>query len=98
MKLKPLGDNVVIKASEPEVQTKSGLLLAETAQEKPRKGEVIAVGDGKWDDEGKHRIPLDVKTGDTVLYKEWGGDKVKIDGDEFLIMSSSSILAVLTGK
>jgi len=97
MNLKPLGDRVIVKQAEPETQTKSGLILADTAKEKPQKGSVIAVGDGKWDEDGEKRIPLDVKPGDTVIYSKYGGTEVKVEGDEYLILRADDIYAVVEG-
>jgi chaperonin GroES len=98
MKLKPLGDRVVVKASEAEEQTKSGLFIPDTAKEKPQKGKVIAVGDGRWDEDGKRRIPLDVKVGDLVIYGKYSAQEFKIDGDELLILRSDDIYAIVEGK
>jgi len=97
MNLKPLFDNVVVKPGKAEEQTKFGLVIPDTAKEKPQKGEVVAVGDGRWDDEGEKRVPVDVKVGDTVIYKEWGKTSIKIEGDEYFIMSQNDILAVVQG-
>ena len=93
MKLKPLGDNVVVKQAEAEEQTKSGLFIPETAKEKPQKGIVIAVGEGRFED-GK-RVPVDVKEGDTVIYSKYGGTDVKIDDVEYKILHASDIYAIL---
>jgi chaperonin GroES len=98
MKLKPLGDRVVVKASEAEQQTKSGLFIPDTAKEKPQKGTVIAVGEGRWDEDGKKRIPLDVKAGDVVIYGKYGATEIKIDGEELLILSDRDIYAIVEGK
>jgi chaperonin GroES len=95
MNLKPLFDNVVVKPGKAEEQTKFGLVIPDTAKEKPQKGEVVAVGDGRWDDEGEKRVPVDVKVGDTVIYKEWGKTSIKIEGDEYFIMSQNDILAIV---
>jgi chaperonin GroES len=95
MNLKPLFDNVVVKPAKAEEQTKSGIFLPDTAKEKPQKGEIVAVGDGRWEDEGTKRLPMDVKVGDVVIYKEWGKTSIKVDGEEFFIMSQSDILAVV---
>jgi len=95
MNLKPLFDNVVVKPAKAEEQTKSGIFLPDTAKEKPQKGEIVAAGDGRWDDEGEKRVPMDVKVGDVVIYKEWGKTSIKIDGEEYFIMSQSDILAVV---
>ena len=96
MKLKPLGDRVVVQASKAEEQTKSGLFIPDTAKEKPQKGEVIAVGDGRWDDDGAKRTPLDVSEGDTILYSKYGGTEIKLDGEEYLILAERDILAIVT--
>ena len=95
MNLKPLGENVIVKAAEAETQTKSGLILADSAKEKPQRGTVLAVGAGKHDDKGA-RIPMDVKKGDTVIYSKYGGTEIKLDGDEYLIVRASDIYAVVT--
>ncbi len=95
MKLKPLGDRLIIKAVEEEQTTASGLVLPDTAKEKPQKGEVLAVGDGRWDDEGENRIPLDVKTGDHVLYSKYGGTEIKVDGEDLLVLRESDVLAIV---
>jgi chaperonin GroES len=92
MKLKPLGDRLIVRAIDEEETTASGLVLPDTAKEKPQKGEVLAVGDGKVDDDGK-RIPLDVSAGDTVLYSKYGGTEIKVDGEELLVLRESDVLA-----
>lgn len=97
MKLKPLEDRVIVKTVESEDVTASGIVLPDSAQEKPQRGKVIAVGDGKLDKHGK-RIPLDVKKGDEVIYSKYGGTEVKIDGEEILIMKVSDILAKVDKK
>ena len=93
MKLKPLGDRLIIRAIEEEETTASGLVLPDTAKEKPQKGLVIAVGDGKFDDDGEKRIPLDVAEGDEVLYSKYGGTEIKVDGEELLVLRESDVLA-----
>jgi chaperonin GroES len=93
MKLKPLGDRVIVRALEEEETTASGIVLPDTAKEKPQKGEVVAVGEGKWDDEGEKRIPLDVSAGDEVLYSKYGGTEIKVDGEELLVLRESDVLA-----
>ncbi len=93
MKLKPLGDRLIVQALEEEETTASGIVLPDTAKEKPQRGEVIAVGDGKWDDEGDKRIPLDVEEGDEVLYSKYGGTEVTVEGDELLVLRESDVLA-----
>ena len=97
MNLKPLGDRVIVKQAEAETQTKSGLILADTAKEKPQKGTVIAVGEGKWDEDGEKRIALDVKAGDIVIYSKYGGTEVKVEGEEYLILRADDIYAVVEG-
>jgi chaperonin GroES len=97
MKLKPLGDRLIVQAIEEEETTASGIVLPETAKEKPSRGKVIAVGDGKWDEDGEKRIPLDVAEGDEVLYSKYGGTEVKVDGDELLVLRESDVLAKVEG-
>jgi chaperonin GroES len=96
-KLKPLGDKVVIEAAEREEMTASGLVLPDTAKEKPQEGEVIAVGPGGRDESGK-LIPLDVKAGDRIIFGKWSGTEVKLDGEEYLIMKESDVMGVVEGK
>ena len=94
MSLKPLDDRIVVKPNEAEQTTASGLVIPDTAKEKPQQGEVLAVGPGRWsDDEGKH-FALDIKVGDTVLYSKYGGTEVNIDGD-LLILTSRDVLAIV---
>ncbi len=93
MNLKPLGDRLIVRAVEEEEKTASGLVLPDTAKEKPQKGEVLAVGDGNWDEDGEKRIPLDVEVGDIVLYSKYGGTDVKVDGEDLLVMREADILA-----
>lgn len=94
MKLKPLGDRVVLRLVEQEEKTKGGILLPDTAKEKPQKGKVLAVGTGKVLDNGQ-KIPLDVKAGDTVIFGRYSGTEIKIEGEEYLIVSERDILAVV---
>ena len=93
--IRPLEDRIVVQPGEGEQVTASGIVIPDTAKEKPQEGTVLAVGDGRWDDEGKNRIPLDVKVGDTVLYSKYGGTEVKYNGEEYLILSARDVLAVL---
>ena len=95
--LQPLGDRLIVRAIEEEQTTASGLVLPDTAKEKPQKGEVLAVGDGRFDDEGEKRIPLDVAVGDEVLYSKYGGTEIKVDGEELLVLRESDVLAKVTG-
>ena len=92
--IKPLEDRIVIRQVEAEQTTASGLVIPDTAKEKPQEGEVIAVGPGRVDDTG-NRIPVDVKVGDVVIYSRYGGTEVKYEGQEFQILSSRDVLAVV---
>ena len=94
MKLKPLGDRLVVEPREREAVTASGLVLPETAKEKPQEGEVIAVGPGRRDEDGK-RIEMDVKVGDIVLYAKYGGTEIKIEDKKLLILKESDVLAIV---
>ncbi len=94
MKIRPLADRVVIKPLEEEEKTAGGIILPDTAKEKPMRGRIVAVGKGKVDDGGKH-VALEVKVEDTVLYGKYSGTDIKIDGEEYLIMRESDILAVV---
>jgi chaperonin GroES len=96
MNLKPLDDRVVVKPSEAEQTTASGLVIPDTAKEKPQQGTVLAVGPGRWSDaEGKF-FPLEIKVGDTVLYSKYGGTEVNHKGDDILILTSRDVLAIVT--
>jgi chaperonin GroES len=92
VKLKPLADRVLVKPIEREEVTKGGIVLPDTAKEKPQEGEVLAVGDGRLSEDGK-RIPLDVKVGDIVIYAKYGGTEIKIEDEELIILRESDILA-----
>ena len=92
IKLQPMGDRLVVKPTQSEEKTKSGIYLPDTAKEKPQEGKVVAAGPGKMTDEGK-RLPMDVEVGDTVIYAKYGGSEIKIDGEDFIIMRESDILA-----
>jgi len=91
-KLQPLADRVLVKPTEKEEKTKSGIYLPDTAKEKPQEGEIIAVGPGKLTDDGK-RIPMDLKVGDRVIYAKYGGTEIKVDDEELIILRESDILA-----
>ena len=93
-KLRPMGDRVVIEPTPREEMTKSGIVLPDTAKEKPQEGSILAVGPGAFDNDGK-RVPIDVKVGDKVLYAKYAGTEFKIDGDELLILSAKDILAIV---
>lgn len=92
--IKPLEDRILVKTLEAETTTASGLVIPDTAKEKPQEGEVLAVGDGRYDDKGQ-RVPLDIKVGDKVIYSKYGGTEVKYGGDEYLVLSSRDVLAVV---
>ena len=94
MTLKPLGDRVLVKPAPKEEKTSSGLYISSGAQEKPQRGKVVAVGEGKRDQDG-NRIPVDVKAGDEVFYGKFGGNEVKVDGEDFLLLRADDIYALL---
>ncbi len=94
MKIKPLHDRVLVRRLEQEEKTAGGIIIPDTAKEKPQQGEVLAVGSGARDDSGK-TIPLDVKAGDIVLFAKWGGTEVKVDGEDLLVMKESDIIAIV---
>ena len=96
MKFRPLHDRVVVRRIEEDERTRGGIIIPDTAKEKPQQGEIVAVGPGAPDDKGKVQ-PLDVKPGDRVLFGKWSGTEVKLDGEELLIMKESDILGVLEG-
>ena len=93
MKLKPLCDRLIVQAMEEEETTASGIVLPDTAKEKPQKGKVIAAGEGKWDDDGEKRIPLDISEGDEVVYSKYGGTEIVVDGEDLLVLRESDVLA-----
>jgi chaperonin GroES len=92
MKLKPLGDRLIVQAIEEEEMTASGIVLPDTAKEKPQRGKVLAVGDGAINDDGE-RTPVDVAKGDEVLYSKYGGTEITVDGDDLLVLRESDVLA-----
>lgn len=94
IKIQPLGDRLIVKAVEPKEIKKSGIIIPETAKEKPQEGEVVAVGKGKMTDEGK-LIPMEIKTGDTVLYGKYSGTEIKINDEEYLIMREEDVLGIV---
>jgi chaperonin GroES len=96
MKFRPLHDRIVVRRLEAEEKTKGGIIIPETAKEKPQEGEIVAVGAGGRDETGK-LIPPDVKAGDRILFGKWSGTEVKIDGQDLLIMKESDIMGVLVG-
>lgn len=94
MNIKPIGDRIVVKPLEAEEVTKGGIILPDSAKEKPQKGKVVAIGAGRILDNGT-RVPVEVKEGDTIIYSKYGGTEVKFDGEEYLIVNERDILAVL---
>ena len=94
MKIRPLQDRVIVKRVEEEEKTKGGIIIPDTAKEKPQEGEIIAVGPGKVTDDGK-KIPMEVKVGDRVLFGKYSGSEIKIDGEEHLIMREDDILGII---
>jgi chaperonin GroES len=97
MNFRPLGDRVVVRRVKEDQKTPGGIIIPETAQEKPQEGEVISVGPGALDDDGKRVVP-EVKTGDRVLFGKWSGTEVKLDGQELLIMKESDIMGIIEKK
>jgi chaperonin GroES len=97
MKFRPLHDRVVVRRVEAEEKTKGGIIIPDTAKEKPQEGEVIAAGPGGRDESGK-LIPLDLKAGDRILFGKWSGTEIKLDGEELLIMKESDVMGVVQGQ
>ena len=93
--IKPLEDRILVKANEAETTTASGLVIPDTAKEKPQEGTVVAVGPGRWDEDGDKRIPVDVSEGDVVVYSKYGGTEISYQGQDFLILSARDVLAVV---
>ena len=95
MNLKPLDDRIVVKPNEAETQTASGLVIPDTAKEKPQQGEVLAVGPGKRAESTGELIPVDISVGDTVLYSKYGGTEVAVDGEDLLVLNGRDVLAIV---
>ena len=95
--IKPLEDRIVVKAVEAEQTTASGLVIPDTAKEKPQEGEVVAIGPGRFNEDGDERIPMDISVGDRVIYSKYGGTEVKYAGEEYLVLSARDVLAVVVG-
>ncbi len=95
MNLKPLDDRIVVRPNEAETQTASGLVIPDTAKEKPQQGEVLAVGPGKRSETSGDVIPVDIKVGDTVLYSKYGGTEVAVQGEDLLVLNSRDVLAIV---
>src|SRR5881275_1703666 len=98
MKLQPLDDRIVVRANESEATTASGLVIPDTAKEKPQQGEVLAVGPGRRSEQSGEIIPMDVKKGDTVVYSKYGGTEITIDSDDLLILNARDVLAIVKKK
>jgi chaperonin GroES len=98
MKFRPLGDRVVVRRLAEDQKTRGGIIIPETAQEKPQEGEIVSAGPGAIDEKTGKRTPLEVKPGDFVLFGKWSGTEVKVDGQELLIMKESDIMGVLEGR
>ncbi len=94
--IKPLEDRIVVKPLDAEQTTASGLVIPDTAKEKPQEGEVVAIGPGRFNEDGDERIPMDISVGDKVIYSKYGGTEVKYGGDELLILSARDVLAVVS--
>lgn len=94
MKLRPLNDRILVKRVAEEAKTKGGIIIPDTAKEKPAEGKVVAVGNGRMDDDGK-RIPLEIKKGDRILFGKYGGQEIKVEGEEYLIMREDEVLCVI---
>jgi|SRR5690606_9921200 len=94
--IKPLEDRIVVKQVDAEQTTASGLVIPDTAKEKPQEGEVVAVGPGRFNDDGDERVPMDIKVGDKVIYSKYGGTEVKYGGEEYLILSARDVLAIVS--
>ena len=94
--IKPLEDRIVVKPLDAEQTTASGLVIPDTAKEKPQEGEVVAIGPGRFNEDGDERIPMDISVGDKVIYSKYGGTEVKYGGEEYLILSGRDVLAVVS--
>ncbi len=93
--IKPLDDRIVVRPLEAEQTTSYGLVIPDTAKERPQEGAVIAVGPGRWDEDGENRVPMDIAVGDVVIYSKYGGTEVKYNSEELLILSSRDVLAIV---
>ncbi|WP_372735140.1 co-chaperone GroES [Nocardioides sp.] len=93
--IKPLEDRIIVKPLEAEQTTASGLVIPDTAKEKPQEGEVVAIGPGRFNEDGDERIPMDIAVGDKVIYSKYGGTEVKYSGEEYLILSARDVLAIV---
>ncbi len=96
VQIKPLEDRILVEVLDAETKTASGLVIPDTAKEKPQEGKVIAVGPGRFDEDGEKRIPMDIKTGDTVVFSKYGGTEVTYDGKDYLLLSARDVLAIVS--
>ena len=96
VQIKPLEDRILVEVLDAETKTASGLVIQDTAKEKPQEGKVIAVGPGRFDEDGEKRIPMDIKTGDTVVFSKYGGTEVSYDGKDYLLLSARDVLAIVS--
>ena len=96
VQIKPLEDRILVEVLDAETKTASGLVIPDTAKEKPQEGKVIAVGPGRFDEDGEKRIPMDIKTGDTVIFSKYGGTEVNYDGKDYLLLSARDVLAIVS--
>ncbi len=96
VQIKPLEDRILVEVLDAETKTASGLVIPDTAKEKPQEGKVLAVGPGRFDEDGEKRIPMDIKTGDTVIFSKYGGTEVSYDGKDYLLLSARDVLAVVS--
>jgi chaperonin GroES len=96
VQIKPLEDRILVEVLDAETKTASGLVIPDTAKEKPQEGKVIAVGPGRFDEDGEKRIPMDIKAGDTVVFSKYGGTEVSYDGKDYLLLSARDVLAIVS--
>ena len=96
VQIKPLEDRILVEVLDAETKTASGLVIPDTAKEKPQEGKVLAVGPGRFDEDGEKRVPMDVKVGDTVIFSKYGGTEVSYDGKDYLLLSARDVLAVVS--
>ena len=96
VQIKPLEDRILVEVLDAETKTASGLVIPDTAKEKPQEGKVIAVGPGRFDEDGEKRIPMDIKTGDTVVFSKYGGTEVSYDAKDYLLLSARDVLAIVS--
>jgi len=96
VQIKPLEDRILVEVIDAETKTASGLVIPDTAKEKPQAGKVLAVGPGRFDEDGEKRIPMDIKTGDTVIFSKYGGTEVNYDGKDYLLLSARDVLAIVS--